>query len=70
MYRNVVKDEQLISSYIKGRESSLNILINRHKVRVLSFIISKVKDKAVAQDIFQETFIKVIHTLKKGKYNE
>ena len=70
MYSNVVKDEQLISSYIKGKESSLNILINRHKVRVLSFIISKVKDKAVAEDIFQETFIKVIQTLKRGKYNE
>mgnify|MGYP001403864750 CR=1 FL=1 len=70
MCSNVVKDEQLISSYIKGKESSLNILINRHKVRVLSFIISKVKDKAVAEDIFQETFIKVIQTLKRGKYNE
>ena len=70
MYSNVLKDEQLISSYIRGKESSLNILINRHKVRVLSFIISKVKDKAVAEDIFQETFIKVIQTLKRGKYNE
>ena len=61
----IIKDEQLISSYIQGSENSLNILINRHKSRIISFIISKVKDRALAEDIFQETFLKVINTLKK-----
>ena len=65
---NVIKDEQLVSSYIKGNDNSLNILINRHRQKLMSFIISKVRDKALAEDIFQETFFKVIKTLKKGKY--
>ena len=68
---NIIKDEQLVSSYISGENRSLNILINRHRQRLLSFIISKVRDKALAEDIFQETCLKVIKTLKKGKhYNE
>ena len=67
---NSITDEQLIRSYLKGKESTLNILINRYRGRILGFIISKVKDPALAEDIFQETFLKVIQTLKKGKYNE
>ena len=67
---NSIKDEQLIRSYLQGKESTLNILINRYRARILGFIISKVKDPALAEDIFQETFLKVIQTLKKGKYNE
>jgi len=67
---NVIKDEQLVSSYISGKNHSLNILINRHRQRLLAFIISKVRDKALAEDIFQDTCFKVMETLKKGKYNE
>ena len=68
---NIIKDEQLVSSYIKGKDNSLNILINRHRQRIMSFIMSKVRDQSLAEDIFQETFFKVIKTLKKGKhYNE
>ena len=67
---NLIKDEQLVSSYIGGKNSSLNILINRHRQRLLGFIISKVRDRALAEDIFQDTFFKVMETLKKGKYNE
>jgi len=65
---NAIKDEQLVSSYINGKDNSLNILINRHRQRLMAFIISKVRDKALAEDIFQETFFKVIKTLRKGKY--
>ena len=65
---NAIKDEQLVSSYINGKDNSLNILINRHRQRLMAFIISKVRDKALAEDIFQETFLKVIKTLRKGKY--
>tara|TARA_B100000579_G_scaffold123007_1_gene99063 strand:+ start:60029 stop:60619 length:591 start_codon:yes stop_codon:yes gene_type:complete len=68
---NVIKDEQLVQSYINGKDNSLNILINRHRQRLMAFIISKVKDQSLAEDIFQETFLKVIKALKKGKhYNE
>ena len=67
---NSIKDEQLVCSYLSGDQSSLNILINRHRSRLLGFIISKVRDKALAEDIVQETFLKVIKTLKKGRYNE
>ena len=63
-------DAHLVSAYMKGDESALCELINRHKQRIYSFIYSKVFNKDVAEDIFQDTFIKVIKTLKKGAYNE
>lgn len=63
-------DAFLVKSYINGEESSLSVLINRHQQRIYSFIFSKVYDKDIAEDIFQDTFIKVIRTLKKGSYNE
>ncbi|WP_299889625.1 sigma-70 family RNA polymerase sigma factor [uncultured Lacinutrix sp.] len=70
MRQELIKDATLVSSYIKGDESSLEILIKRHKQRIYSFIYSKVYDRDIAEDVFQDTFIKVIRTLKKGKYNE
>ena len=63
-------DSQVLSLYINGDESALNLLINKYRSRVFGFIFSKVRDKDVAEDIFQDAFIKVINTLKKGKYNE
>jgi RNA polymerase sigma-70 factor (ECF subfamily) len=65
-----VDDQELVNRYIKGEESALSTLIQRHKRRIFSYIMLTVKDKAVAQDIFQDTFFKVINTLKKGQYNE
>lgn len=65
-----LSDAQLVRNYISGEESALSILINRHQQRLYSFIFSKVYDRDVTEDIFQDTFIKVIRTLKKGKYNE
>ena len=65
-----ISDSQLVSNYINGKEASLSTLIERHKQRLFSFIYSKVQDKDVAEDVFQDTFIKVIRTLKKGNYNE
>ncbi|GAB1855579.1 sigma-70 family RNA polymerase sigma factor [Flavobacteriaceae bacterium MHTCC 0001] len=70
MQRELIKDATLVSNYIKGQESALEILITRHKQKVYSFIYSKVFDKDIAEDIFQDTFIKVIRTLKRGAYNE
>ncbi|MBT8316011.1 MAG: sigma-70 family RNA polymerase sigma factor [Lutibacter sp.] len=63
-------DGVLVSNYIQGNEKSLEILIVRHKQRIFSFILSKILDREIAEDIFQDTFIKVINTLKRGKYNE
>jgi len=65
-----IPDAQLISDYIAGNEPSLEILIYRHKSRIYNFIFSKVFDRDVAEDVFQETFIKVIKTLKREVYNE
>jgi RNA polymerase sigma-70 factor (ECF subfamily) len=70
MQNELITDATLVSNYIKGHEASLEVLIIRHKQRVYGFIFSKVLDKDIAEDIFQDTFMKVIKTLKKGKYNE
>ena len=63
-------DAVLVSSYIKGNEAALSTLISRHQQRLYSFIFSKVYDRGISEDIFQDTFIKVIKTLKLGNYNE
>ncbi|MDP5157130.1 MAG: sigma-70 family RNA polymerase sigma factor [Flaviramulus sp.] len=70
MQYELIPDATLVSNYIKGDESALEILVKRHKQRIYSFIYSKVYDRDVAEDIFQDTFIKVIRTLKRGAYNE
>lgn len=70
MNSKTLSDAILVRNYITGDESSLTILINRHQQRIYNFIYSKVYDRDVAEDIFQDTFIKVINTLKLGKYNE
>ena len=67
---NNISDSILVIDYINGKEASLSLLINRHKQRLYSFIYSKIQDKDLTEDIFQDTFIKVIRTLKKGNYNE
>jgi RNA polymerase sigma-70 factor (ECF subfamily) len=64
------EDSILVKNYIEGNEKALEILINRHNQRITSFIYSKVLDRDIAEDIFQDTFIKVIKTLKKGSYSE
>ena len=63
-------DAILVSDYIGGNERALEVLILRHKLKIYNFIYSKVYDRDTAEDIFQETFIKVIKTLKRGVYNE
>ncbi len=65
-----IEDAVLVNSYISGDEKALEVLINRHNQRISSFIYSKVLDRDVTEDIFQDTFIKVIKTLKKGNYSE
>jgi RNA polymerase sigma-70 factor (ECF subfamily) len=70
MYSNSTQDSVLVSNYIRGCEASIEILIKKHKQRLYSFIFSKIQDRDITEDIFQDTFIKVIRTLKRGNYNE
>jgi RNA polymerase sigma-70 factor (ECF subfamily) len=70
MRKELISDATLVSNYIQGQESSLAMLVNRHKQKIYSFIYSKVYDRDLSEDIFQDTFIKVIRTLKRGSYNE
>ena len=70
MKKNHISDSFLVKSYIEGDERSLEMLVNRHKQRIYNFIYSKVFDRDLTEDIFQDTFIKVIRTLKLGNYNE
>ncbi len=70
MRKNLTPDATLVKKYIHGDEYALEILIKRHQHRLYSFIYSKIQDKDVVEDVFQDTFIKVIKTLKKGNYNE
>ena len=65
-----LSDAFLVSDYINGNERALEALVLRHKMKIYNFIYSKVFDRDTAEDIFQETFIKVIKTLKRGVYNE
>lgn len=66
----VLSDNELITRYINGDESALMSLITRHQKKVFSYIMLSVKNRELAEDIFQDTFIKVINTLKSGNYKE
>lgn len=70
MTMNKFEDRDLVSAYIKGNEKAFETLLLRHKDKVYRFINMKVRDGALAEDIFQDTFIKVVRTLKAGSYNE
>lgn len=65
-----LNDNELVQLYVGGNEESLAILLQRHKRKIFSSIIVVVKDHQLAEDIFQDTFFKVIQTLKKGQYSE
>ncbi len=63
-------DSLLVNQYISGDEKSLEILLKKYKRVIFKTIVSKVKSTELAEDLFQDTFIKIINTLKTGKYNE
>ncbi|MDQ8013310.1 MAG: sigma-70 family RNA polymerase sigma factor [Flavobacterium nitrogenifigens] len=65
-----IPDSLLIKKYQEGNEEALSTLIKRHESRIYSFIYSKVKDKDISNDIFQDTFIKIIKTFKGNSYKE
>lgn len=70
MDMNAASDSALIKDYLSGSEGALQVLITRHQTRIFSYIMSKIQDRDLANDVFQDTFVKVIRTLKKGRYNE
>ena len=65
-----MSDSALVSLYISGNESAFEQLVNRHKNKVFTTIILIVKDTYTAEDLMQDAFIKAIHTMKSGRYNE
>lgn len=70
MVHVTMSDSSLIQFYIAGNEQALEVLIKKHQSKLFGFIYSKVGDRDLANDIFQDTFIKVIHTFKANRYNE
>ena len=65
-----ITDQDLIHQYLQGNEPCLEMLIKRHKRKVFTSIALIVHDRYIAEDLFQETFIKVVKTFRSGKYNE
>jgi len=65
-----LSDYELVEEFIKGSQTSIETLINRHRNRVYTYIYLIVKNQQLAEDIFQDTFIKVVQSLKRGKYTD
>lgn len=63
-------DDQLVAAYAQGDNQAFDLLLKRHQAKVFSYIYSVVKNRDVADDIFQETFVKAISTIKQGRYAE
>lgn len=67
---NKLTDDKLVAAYIDGNNEAFDTLLKRHQAKVFAYIYSVVKNRDVANDIFQETFVKAITTLRQGRYNE
>jgi RNA polymerase sigma factor (sigma-70 family) len=65
-----LSDQELVQAFLKGDETCIEILINRHRTKVYTYILLTIKNQALAEDLFQETFIKVIQSLRKNKYRD
>ena len=66
---NKLTDDALVTLYLQGNNQAFDELLNRHKERLYSYIYFIVRSRDVADDIFQETFVKAIVTLQQGRYN-
>jgi RNA polymerase sigma factor (sigma-70 family) len=66
----MISDYELILRFIKGEQSCFELLIRRHKNKVFAYISLYIRDQALAEDIFQDTFLKVIQSVKAGKYSD
>jgi len=65
-----LEDQELVALYIRGNEQAFEVLLMRHKNKIYNYVFSKIRDHAVSQDVFQDAFMKIVRTLKKGSYNE
>src|SRR5210317_352208 len=65
-----MSDQDLVQAFLNGDESCIETLINRHRTKVYTYILLTIKNQALAEDLFQETFIKVIQSLRRGKYRD
>ncbi|MFT6850360.1 MAG: RNA polymerase sigma factor (sigma-70 family), partial [Sphingobacteriales bacterium] len=70
MNPQLISDQELVKQYISGQNQPLSELLQRHKQRVFTSIYMLVKNRELAEDLFQDTFVKVIKTLRSGRYNE
>lgn len=70
MRQQIMSDQELVKLYLSGNEKALEVLINRHQDKMFTAIYMLVRDRALAEDILQDAFFKIISTLKGGKYNE
>src|ERR1035437_4746911 len=70
MNKRLSSDQDLIDLYLDGDHSAIAILIDRHKAKLFTYILITVKERHLAEDLFQDTFIKVVNTLRTGKYND
>lgn len=66
----ILSDRQLVDSYKNGNVASFELLVERHQNKIFSYILMLVKDRQLADDIFQDTFLKIIRTIKAGAYKE
>lgn len=66
--KNVTSDYELIQRFIKGEQSCFEQLIHRHKNKIFGYISLYIRDKALAEDLFQDTFMKVIQSVRSGRY--
>ena len=70
MKQREFNDQDLVQAYIKGDQSAIESLITRHRSKVYTYILLTIKNQQLAEDLFQETFIKVIQSLRGGKYKD
>jgi len=68
--KSELNDQDLVQAYIKGDQSAIESLITRHRSKVYTYIVLTIKNQQLAEDLFQETFIKVIQSLRGGKYKD
>lgn len=70
MRQQIMSDQELVKVYLSGNENALQVLINRHQEKMFTAIYMLVRNREMAEDILQDAFLKIITTLKSGKYNE
>lgn len=70
MRQQIMSDQELVSLYLSGQEKALAMLVNRHKDKLFTSIYMLVRDRTIAEDVLQDAFVKIVTTLKSGKYNE